>query len=73
MHEILLGIAIDIVLALLVAGGKWIYGKVRLRNEQIAEIHEDKSRVKEIYETAKRNFKKANMKYFQEIEELRHL
>jgi len=41
MHEILLGIAIDIVLALLVAGGKWIYGKVRLRNEQIAEIHEE--------------------------------
>lgn len=41
MHEILLGIAIDIVLALIVAGGKWIYGKVRLRNEQIAEIHEE--------------------------------
>ena len=41
MHEILLGVAIDIVLALLVAGGKWIYGKVRLRNEHIAEIHEE--------------------------------
>ena len=36
----------------------------------IAEIHEDDKKIKSIYTKAKRNFKKANKKYFQEIEEL---
>ena len=36
----------------------------------IAEMHEDEIRIKNIYTKAKRNFKKANKRYFQEIEEL---
>ena len=36
----------------------------------IAEIHKDTDRLKEIYSTAKRRFKKANKKTFQEIQRL---